>query len=813
MTLWNDFRYAARQLRKSPAFTITVLATLGLCIGANTAIYTIVDTLFFRALPYPDPGRLLMLTSVFQKNGAFNVDTSQTGAQWEMVRDHASFLDSAVYGTTAGVNLFASNRVEYVQQQRVSANFFHVLGIQPFIGREFTRTEDVPGGPALTILSYGLWQRVFHRNPAIVGSTIDLLGAPHTVIGIMPPGFRTEEPADVWTPLHPSRTGEGGGDNYGVIARLKPGVTFAQANGQLASVMAATVAEMHLPSDVKMKEIAIPLQVGLTYDLRSKLRLMWSAVLLVLVIGAINIAGILLARSATRSREIATRMAIGAGRARVISQLLAEALLLAAGGGLLGLGLGQLALETLLALNPDQFSLWASVHLDLRVMAIMLAVSLLTSILFGLFPAFEATAVDLRSALSEGGRGSSSGRRQWKRQALVFVEVALGVVLVVAAGLLIRTFTTLMHANPGFNANHVMTASVSLQDARYKTAAAGNRLFRESLERIRQIPGVESAAVALSLPYGRPLNEGIQQISGLPLNQGPDITDFTYATPEMFTVFQIPLLRGRLFTDADNATAANVAVANQAFIDLYLRNRTDPLGTLVKIENKNWQIIGIVGNVQEKNGWGSKWGPIDEFADVYVPADQFPDGIFAMANTWFSPSWIVRTRGDIPGLPAAMRRALESVDPRLPFSAFESMAQVRGASLKDQRYQATLFSALAGLAILLAALGVYGLIAQSVSQRTREMGIRLALGATSRGIVRSAAAPGLALAGGGIVCGLVLALFATRLLKSLIWGVAPTDPATFTLVALLLIAVVALASVIPALRLARLDPALTLRNE
>ncbi len=345
MTRWNDLRYAARQLRKSPAFTITVLATLGLCIGANTAIFTIVDTLFFRALPYPDPARLVMLTSVYEKNGASGVNTSQTGTQWEIVRDHASFLDSAVYAGTAGVNLFAAGRVEYVQQQRVSANFFRVLGIQPFIGREFRRQEDVPGGPPLTILSYGLWHRVFRANPAIVGSTVDLIGAPHIVVGIMPPGFRTDQPADLWTPLRPSRSGEGSGDNYGVIARLKPGVTFAQANGQLASIMAATIAEMHLPSSVKMKETAIPLQVGLTYDLRSKLRLMWGAVLLVLIIGAINIAGILLARSATRSREIATRMAVGADRARVISQLLAEALLLAAGGGLLGLGLFRLGLR------------------------------------------------------------------------------------------------------------------------------------------------------------------------------------------------------------------------------------------------------------------------------------------------------------------------------------------------------------------------------------------------------------------------------------------------------------------------------------
>ncbi len=816
MSFWNNLRYAARQLRKSPAFSITVLATLALCIGANTAIYTIVDALFFRPLPYPDPSRLVMLSTIQRKGQASATDTSQDGRQWELIRDHASLLDSAVYGTTSGVNLVAGGRVEYIEQQRVSANFFHVLGIEPLIGREFTRQEDVPNGPALAILSYGLWQRVFHGDPSIVGRVIDLRGAPYTVTGILPAGFRTlpagfgtDTPPDVWTPLRPSHSGEGSGDNYGVIGRLKPDVTPAQADGQLNSILHDYFADRYKGSGVSAEETALPLRTGITYDLRSRVNLMWGAVLLVLLIGCVNIAGILLARSAARSREIATRMALGAGRARIVSELLGEALLLAFTGGLIGLGLGELALKSLMRLNPGQFSIAGPVHLNVRVMAIMLGVSLATSIVFGLFPAFEATAVDLRSALSEGGRGSAGGRRQWKRQALVFAEVALGVVLVVSAGLLIRTFLTLANANPGFDPNHVMTATASLQDARYSTTAAGVRLFRDSLTQIRQIPGVESAAVALTPPYARPLNEGVSQISG---ETRDGITNFTYVTPGMFEVLRMKLLRGRLFTAADNASNARVAVVNEDFVRRYLRDQSDPIGLSFKIEGKMWRIIGVVNSVQEVNGWGPG-GPVDHFADVYVPADQFPDGIFAMANIWFSPVWMVRTHGEVRGLPEAMRRALAAVDPRLPFSSFESMSEVRGASVRQQRYQAALFSVLAGLAILLAALGVYGLIAQSVARRTREMGIRLALGATANGVVRTAALPGIVLSIAGIGCGIVLALFATRLLKSLIWGVAATDPVTFAAVAALLIVVAALSSVIPALRLARLDPAQTLRQE
>lgn len=819
MTFWSNLTFAARQLRKSPAFTITVLATLALCIGANAAIYSVVDALLLRPLPYPHPEKLVML-GVSQRKGAIShFDTGQDGSNWEMVRDHASLLDSAVYGGTDGVNLYTGGHVEYVQEQRVSANFFGVLGVRPLIGREFTRQEDVPGGPNLTVLSYALWQRLFSGDPSIVGRTVDLLGTPHTVVGVMPAGFRSDTPVDLWTPLQPSTRGEGGGDNFEIIGRLKPGVTLAEANGQLAAIMRPLFSAMKLPPNLTFEEAAMPLQTARTADIRSKVKLMWGAVILVLIIGCVNIAGLLLARSAARSREIATRLAVGAPRQSIVWQLLTESLLLSIGGGLLGLLVAQFAVYFLthvssvrygFQVSASEFEIFRPVQLDARVMIVTLAIALFTSMLFGLFPAIAAASLDLRSSLLEGGRGSTAGRK-WVRHTLVFAEVALGVVLVVGAGLLIRTVRSLMNLGPGFNPQNVMTASMSLHDARYDTTAAGARLFRETLAQIRQIPGVESAAVALTLPYQRALNLDLDQVAGRQPASG--ITDFTYVTPGFFETLQIPLLRGRVLTDADGPNAAKVVVANEAFIRHYLPHDPEPLGTHVKIARIDFQIVGIVNDVQQINGWGASYGPLAALPQVYAPVDQIPDQLFSGVHIWFSPSFLVKTRGNIAGLPDAMRRALQAVDLRLPFSSFHSMAEVRGASVENERYQARLFSALAGLALLLSALGVYGLIAQSVAERTREMGIRLALGATAKGVVQAAAMPGIKLSLAGVAGGLLLALYATRMMKSLIWGITATDPWTFASVAALLLIVAAVSSIIPALRLSRLDPVQTLRQE
>ncbi|MGA8598757.1 MAG: ABC transporter permease [Bryobacteraceae bacterium] len=815
--LWNNLRYALRQFRQSPAFTITILVTLALTIGVNTAIYSVVDAIFFRPLPYPKPDRLVMIGVAYSKNGTSGIRTNQNGRLWEALRDHATLLDCAVYHPgSGGVNLFANGGVEYVKQQKVSAGFFNVLGISPLAGREFTRQEDVRGGPAVAILSYEFWQRVFQGNPSIIGRTVDLRGAPYTVVGIMPRGFHSDAKVDVWTPIQPSTTGEGGGWNYTVIGRLKPGVTPAAANAQLSVVTAPLLDEMrkNLPHNGSIDERTVPLQIGRADYLRTSITIMWAAAALVLLIGCVNIAGILLARSATRSREIATRMSVGASRRAVISQLLSEAALLAIGGGTGGLLVGKFAIAALTWLNPGEFDIWRPTQLDARVAGVMLAVSLATSVFFGLFPALEATSVDLRSSLSEAGRTASGSRKQWKRQALVLAEVALGVVLVVGAGLLIRTFATLMGTNPGFNPNHLMTATVSLQDARYSTSAAGARLFRETLEKIRRIPGVQSAAATLTLPYEQAVNENIQAISGRRITRYDGLTNIVYTTPGFFETLEMPVLRGRDFEDTDRATSAKICVVNRAFEEAYMPADSAPLGRQINFfGGEPCEIVGVVGDVPQQQGWGGNFGPIPALPQIYVPVDQVDNSGFVLVNTFTSPSFAVRTRGNIAGLEHPMSRAVQSVDPRLPFSAFRSISEVRSDALQEQRYHAVLFSTFAALAIFLSALGVYGLIAQSVAQRTREMGIRLALGATWRDVIRAAAMPGITLSLAGIAVGFVLAAFAARLLKSLIWGVTTTDPLTFLSVAVLLVTVAAISSLIPALRLVRLDPAQTLRQE
>ncbi len=422
MALWQDTRFAFRQLRTSSGFTLTVLLTLGLCIGANTAVYTLVDGVLLRPAPYPEPDRLAVLGVVFREGGMESVEDSLTGAQFEALRSGAPALDVAAYGVGGGANFVSGRRVEFIQQQRVSTGYFHVLGVPPQIGREFSLAEDTAGGPAVAVLSYPFWQRVFHGDRSIVGRSIDLRGEPYTVVGIMPRGFRTETPADVshtfrteapadvWTPLRPSRTGEGAGSNYGVIARLRPGVSWAEAAAQVQSLGAALANQQHLPPGASYEERLIPFQRGMAASVRSELLLTWGAVLVVLLIGCVNISGLLLARSVARSREIATRMALGGGRGAIVRAALVESLLLALGGGALGLLIGQFALDGLKSLGASSFELWHPLTLDARVLAATFGLALLTSLVFGLLPAIRRQPGGYPQR-SGGRRARPRGRR------------------------------------------------------------------------------------------------------------------------------------------------------------------------------------------------------------------------------------------------------------------------------------------------------------------------------------------------------------------------------------------------------------------
>jgi len=810
----RDLRYGSRVLRKSPTFTAAAVATLALCIGANTAIFSVVDAVLLQPLPYPHPERLVTVSRFYKEAGASGDNTAQDGKTWDAVRGGATYLDAAAYSFGAtSVNFAAGSHVQNVRQDRVSTGFFRVLGITPFIGREFSAVEDSAGGPAVTVLSYELWKHALNGDPRVIGQAVMLRGEPHTVVGVMPPGFQSSSSADLWTPLRPSSTGEGGGTNYNLVARLRPDSTWAQAAAQIQAIGGPLFAVRHLPPGTSIELRIIPLQRGWTADLRRPLLILWAAVGMVLLIGCVNIAGLLLARAAGRTRELATRLALGSGRAALVRQLLAESIMLGLCGGVAGTMLGWLGVHALKALAQDTLQVWQRVDLNWHVLAVTAGASILAGLLFGLYPALSVSHLEIRGALGEAGRTVAGARNPWPRRLLVASEVTLGVVLLMGAGLLIRTFTFLQGRNPGFDASHVITAQLSLEDARYSTCQAVNRLFDQSLDRMRDLPGVESAAVALTLPYKRALNIGIRLMDGQQADAQYKITNMFYITPEYFRVLRIPLLRGRVFTLSDTSTTAPVAIVSESFVQKYLREGGSVGRHLDMGNGEQREIIGVVGDIQQKSGWGEEFGPVAPMPDVYVPAAQTDDKFLQLVHVWFTPSWVVRAAGRPEDAIPGMQRALESVNPQLPFAGFHSMEDVRYRALGQERLQAALLGSLAALALVLAAVGIYGLIANSVAERRRELGIRLALGATVSQAIRVVALPGVALALAGVAAGSVLAGFGSQILRHLLWGVRPGVPATFVAVALIELGVAAAASFLPSLRITRLNPAETLRQE
>ena len=829
MSLWKDLRYGFRQLRRNPGFTATVLATLGLCIGANTAIYSVVDAVLLRPLPYPEPERLVLLATAWKNNGKEGLNTAQTGTIFETVRRNVPVLDVAAWAGTNGVNFAGQGFIDYVTQDRVSTGYFGVLGVRPQMGREFTPAEDTAGGPAVAVLSHAFWQRAFQQDPTVLGRAINLRGEPYTVVGIMPRSFRVEVPVDVWTPLRPSRSGEGAGSNYRVVARLRPGVSWPEANAQLLALSGSLNQDANssrhsntgaIP-DTRVEERMLPFRSGLAADTESQLILTLGAVLMVLLIGCVNIAGLLLARSAARRREIATRMAIGGSRLAVIRQLLTESVLLALGGGVLGIALGQFGVDGLKSLGAQNLELWHPIVLNTRVLIAMLGTALFTSLLFGLAPALEASRLDIRSVLLEGGRGTAGGGPRRLRSALVIGEIALSLILMVSAGLLVRSLASLNGLNPGFDAHDVLTAQTSLQDARYRTRTAVTGLFTQGLDRISRIPGVQSAGVALSLPFERPLNDSVATLDGE--NNQAQITEVVYVTPGYMETMRIPLLDGRVLHDSDTAQTRNVALVSASFAKQrfpgvnavgrhlsYLSQNN--LSRNNPPRNNPREVVGVVADIQQHSGMGN-YGPLSITPTVYIPVAQTNDQYLEAVHVWFAPRWVVRARGNTGALAGLIQQAIASVDPGLPVAHFVTIEGLQLQATGPQRYRAVLSSLLAGLALLLAAIGLYGSISYSVAQSTREIGIRLALGASTRGAILNVMTPGIALAASGVAIGLVLSFIAARFLQHLLFGVQPLDAATFILAALLLLSVAAVSTLLPALRLVHLDPAQSLRDE
>lgn len=806
-SIWQNLRFAVRQLVRNPGFTATVVLTLALAIGANTAIFSIVNALMLKSLPYPQPERM---GTLFQRTQGPNPEDELRwidGTQWDQLRDNVPSLTSAVFAALAsGANLESSSKqTSYIHNGRVSEHYFDVLGVHPAVGRNFSQSEDAPNGPKAAILSYELWHTTFNADRSLIGSTIHLKGEPYTVIGVLPQNATTPLNADVYTALQPSPKGEGNGTNFGVIFRLKDGATWQEANSQINRAWAARIAQIESRNPgARIEFYTVPFQKGVTSELRPRAIGLMFAAGFILLIACANLAGLTLVRMARRLPEIATRLAIGASRWQILRQLWIENLLLACIGGIAGVGIGLLALRGLLSLLPAGFLPVAGVSLDTRVLVFTTAVTLFTSVLFGMLPALAARRVDLRSSLAS--RTTSSVYSVRLRQVLISGEVALTVVLLAGSGLLIRTLIHLQTLPPGFNPNGVMTAKASLDDARYHDAPAFRQLLATSVAAMERIPGVQSAAVGLTLPYERTLNDGVL------LHDGPQTgknvgTDVVYVTPGFFDVLQMPLSRGRAFNDGDGPNSQPVAIINSTFARKFFPG-INPVGLVL---DKNALIVGVVSDTQLSSGLNPT-APIQSEETIYIPATQVAAPML-MVHAWFQPSWIVRTPGGVEGLTEQMQRALSSAAPGVPFSGFYRMSDLQAKALATQRVEVALLGAMAGLALMLSAIGIFALVASLVTQRTRDIGIRIALGSSIRQAITQISASGLRASGAGLLIGLALCGAVLPVMRSVLYGVGVYDVPSLAAVLATLAIVSIAAATVPALRIASIDPARTLREE
>jgi predicted permease len=810
--------YAFRQLRRNPGFAVISIVTLALGIGANTTIFSLLNAFLLRPLPYPEPDRLGLVIrhaeGVSPRTGQFaqDDDPTQDGKTWEEVRDQMPSVHAAVLGGTSGVNLAAGTgadaEIRYVRDMRVSAQYFQVLGIAPLLGRSFTGEEDRPNGPNAVILSYSLWQSAMHGQREIVGQVIMLKGEPYSVVGVLPRDAKPTGNADLWTPLEPHQGGECGGQNCEIILRLKPGASWQQAGAELSHIRKDWLDEARREKFHGWFYIS-PLADNLDHGMKDPVLLLMVAVGLILLIACTNLAGLTLVRIARRTPELATRLALGASRWAILRQLWAEALVIAALGAAFGILLALFTLSLLQGFLPDFMMPIGGLNIDVRVLAFTFAASVLASLFFGALPALQVRRLDLRSSIAAGSHTVVEGSSRL-RQALVSGEVALTIVLLGGAGLLIRTLIHLETLPKGFDSTNVITGSVSLDDARYRNAPAFQNLLERSVREMRKIPGVEDAAVGLSLPYERGLNDGVKIPDGK--FAGKDWgSSMAYVTPGYFNVFRIPLLAGRGFTDSDTSNSLPVALINVDFARDFF-GESSPLGRHVQTSEITYTVVGVVANVVKKPGMGGDQ-PIATEPVLYLPATQTSQGLINVAHVWFEPSWIVRTRQPLAGTPHAMQQAMARVDSQLPFSGFHSMQEILAKSLTQQRIEVVLIVSLAGLALLLSAIGIYGLVSSLVVQRRREFGIRVAFGSSLRGAVFDVGSDGMKAALCGLILGVVAALLLLRVLRSQLWGVHYYDRLTFVIVMATVFTVAVLASLVPALRLAHLDPAETLRTE
>ena len=811
----GDLRYSLRMLISNPAFTITAVAALALGIGANTAIFTVVNTVLLKPLAYPDPDRIVQLMNT-GPDGNFAVASPTKFNNW---RTQTSVLQDVSAYDFGGPGFNLTGEVpEQVHGIHVSEAYFRLFGAPVILGRTFTPQEDSPNGGHVVVISYGLWQRKFGGNPKIVGTALSLGNEPYTILGVIGQQFRSDPIADIWLPFQIDPNSTNQGHFFLAAARLKPGVTIAQANAQMKLAYDEFRRRWTL-ADPKASFGVQPLRDSIVADARSSLLVLLGAVGFVLLIACANVANLLLVRATGRKREFAIRAAMGAGRIRIVRQLLTESLVLALTGGVLGLILGYIGVRALFTIGTADLPLVGEkggfVGLDWRVLLFTLGVALLTGILFGLFPAIGASRPDLNTTLKESSNRSGTGfRHNITRSLLVISEVSLALVLLIAAALLIRTFVALRHVNPGFDPHNVLTMEMSLTGDRFQKTAAVAQLALEGRERVNAIPGIESSASTCCLPleggFGLPFD-----IIGRPHGKDPNTggAGWMNTSPGYFATFHIAL-RGRDFTDQDTGSAPLVVIINETMAKKWWP-KEDPIGQQIVIgkgvgpqfaENPR-QIVGIAGDIRD-GGLNRDPRPL-----MIVPQAQVTDGMTAL-NAGIGPiAWIVRTHGDPHQYISSVTEQLRQASGGFPVARVRPMTEVVSSSTAREDFNMLLLTIFGASALILAAIGIYGLMAYSVQQRTQEIGIRMALGADRSRIRSLVVWNGMRLALVGVAIGIAAAFGLTRFIASFLFGVKTWDPFVFVTVPVVLSAVALLAVWMPAGRASRLDPQRALRIE
>lgn len=809
-TLLQDIRYGIRAILKRPGFTAVAVIALALGIGANTAIFSVVDAVLIRSLPYKNSERLLLIWHSYPQ---LNLPQASVCAPCYLeYRDQTSSFEQVAVQTGWPVNLTGTGEPERLQGSRVSFNYFDTLGVQPQQGRGFVQEEDQPGSNRVVVLSHGLWARRFGSDPGVLGSTLTLDGQSYTVIGIMSPDFVTPNTSEIWTPIAftPEQLAatNHGNEYLTAMARLKPDVSFAQAQLEMTGLADQLRPQFY---GANWGLTLVPLREQLVGEIRSALLILLGTVGCVLLIACANVANLLLARASARSREIAIRTALGASRSRVVRQLLTESVLLSLLGGVFGLGLAYLGIKLIVVGVPQNISSfilgWRLIGLNPEVLVFTFLISLLTGVVFGLAPAFHASRPALNESLKEGGRsGSEGGRRSLVRSALVVFEVAIALVLLVGAGLLIRSFARLQEVNPGFNPEGVVSMQVSLSRSKYAENNQMSAFYEQTLARIKGLPGVKSAALGTNLPMSGNNSSASFSVEGLQVAQGESSPhgDPHMVSADYFDTMQIPLLRGRYFEEGDSKDSLPVTIIDETLANRYWPDQ-DPIGKRIaaffesKPNEPKWrQIVGVVKNVKR---YGLD-GKIKE--QYYFPQSQSPQRSMYL---------LVRAPSNPANLVPSIRDAIHDVDKDQPVFRVMTMEELVSNSVAQKRFLMMLLVIFAAVALLLAAVGIYGVMSYSVTQRTHEIGIRMALGAQRSDVLKLVVRQGMTITLLGVGIGLGGAFLLTRVMSSWLFGVGAHDPLTFAGIPLILAGVALVACFVPARRATKVDPMVALRYE